>query len=62
MGITTNPAVLMSQGSCGHQLSCVVVSWAVLRPELAELDGETTSAGTGCGSAHDHWHRQSRDV
>lgn len=62
MGIITSPAVLMSQGCCGDQLSCVTVSWVVLRPELAELDGEFTPAGTGCGSAQDPWHRHARHV
>lgn len=62
MGMITSPAVLVSQGSCRDQLSCVMVRWAVLRLGLAELDAESTPAGTGYGSAQDHWHRQTRHV
>lgn len=45
MGITTNPAVLVSPSPCGDHFSCVMVSQVVLRPELAQLDGGSTPAG-----------------
>lgn len=45
MGITTNPAVLVSPSPCGDYFSCVMVSQVVLRPELAQLDGGSTPAG-----------------